>query len=100
MRRHLIKYLLVPLSTLLILFAGGCGYTSSDECNLREAQKCSTDACLIRALVYCEDHQGKQYSKAFRDVDLKRKKCNAERTHISWSPEGRKAFNECMTRGN
>ena len=59
--------------SLLLLFAGGCGYTSSAECNLREAQKCSTDACLIRALAYCEDHQGKQYSKAFREADKRMK---------------------------
>ena len=58
------------LSLLLILFAG-CDevskYENYEECLLKEVQECSPVDCRRDAKDFCENYQGKQYSKAFRD---------------------------------
>ena len=87
--------------SILLLFVG-CDevskYESYEECLLKEVQECSPSNCRREAKDFCENYQGKQYSKAFRDHDLKQKKCEEEATDTSWvySPK----YKECMKRGN
>ena len=48
------KKLLITLSTLIILTS--CGYSSENECRLKEMQKCNDAAtCESQAYLYCSD---------------------------------------------
>ena len=47
------KTLTTLLLTLLVL--GGCGYSSEDECYLKEMQKCESKSCENQAYLYCAE---------------------------------------------
>ena len=45
----------LTISVLLLLFAGGCGYSSEDECRLKEMQQCDSSNCETQAYLYCSE---------------------------------------------
>ena len=47
------KKLLITFGTLIILTS--CGYSSEDECRLKEMQKCDSGNCENQAYLYCSD---------------------------------------------
>ena len=62
--------LTIASSFLLAFIATSCtdsGYESYDECLLTEMQKCSSN-CKREAKNFCENKNGKQYSKAVREI--------------------------------
>ena len=47
------KKLLITFGALIILTS--CGYSSEDECRLKEMQKCDSTSCENQAYLYCSD---------------------------------------------
>ncbi|MDC0891206.1 hypothetical protein OAS48_00755 [Gammaproteobacteria bacterium] len=47
------KKLLITFGALIILTS--CGYSSEDECLLKEMQQCNSGACELEAKYYCYD---------------------------------------------
>ena len=40
--------------SVLLLFLGGCGYSSEEECRVKEMQKCDSAICELEARNYCD----------------------------------------------
>ena len=63
------KNLTTLLLTLLVL--GGCGYSSEDECYLKEMQKCESKSCENQAYLYCaEEFRGDSWFSTLFDLIL------------------------------
>jgi hypothetical protein len=70
----------------IIFIISSCGYSSYEQCTLKEIQKCETGACNGAAYSYCKAKFPEKYKWVESNdkvyVDLKKNKLSFERKYI------------------